>query len=103
MGRDHQPSLYRVVMHVVDLLNPLFLRKNVKRDIAPLPQAMVGIAVDGGGESQPDQQGSAPGCVLIPGEGGDDLLGRSLLQFLHEADSSLGGFGFYQQMKVLGH
>jgi hypothetical protein len=41
--------------------------------------------------------------VLIPGEGGDNLLCGSLLQLLHEADGGFGGLGLNEQVKVLGH
>jgi hypothetical protein len=41
--------------------------------------------------------------VLIPRQGGDNLLRRTLLQFLHEADGSFGRFGSNQEMKVIGH
>jgi hypothetical protein len=43
------------------------------------------------------------GRSALPGEGGDNQLGGSLLQLAHEVDSILGGCGFDQQMKVLGH
>ena len=58
----------------------LFPREDIERDIAPLPQSMARIAVDGGRQSQSRQQGAASGLVLIPGEGGDNLLRGSLLQ-----------------------
>ena len=103
MGRAHQPFLDRIVVHVVNLLDALFFRENVEGDIAPLPEAMIRIAVDGGGESEPGQHRAAPGLMLIPGEGGDNLLGGSLLQFRHEADDFRGGFGSDEKVKVVGH
>ena len=81
----------------------LFPREDVERDIAPLPQSMARIAMDSGGQPQSGQHGAAPGLVLIPGEGGDNLLRGALLQLLHEADDSLGRFRFNQQVKVLRH
>jgi len=57
--------------------------------------------VDGWGKSQPRQQIATPGMVLIPRQGGDNLLRRTLLQFLHEADGGFSSFGSNQQMKVI--
>jgi hypothetical protein len=37
----------------------------------------------------------------VPGTGGDNPLGRALLQFLHEGAGLLGRLGFDQQVKVL--
>ena len=45
----------------------------------------------------------APRIVSVRVEGGDDLLGRALLQFPHEADGVGGRLGADQQMKVLRH
>jgi hypothetical protein len=41
--------------------------------------------------------------VLIPGQGGDNLLRRPLFEFLHEANHGFGGLGSDQQVKVIGH
>ena len=39
----------------------------------------------------------------MAGEGGDDLLCRALLQFLHEADRGFRRVGTNQPVKMLGH
>ena len=59
--------------------------------------------MDGRRQSQSGQQGVAAGMILLPGQGGDNLLGGALLEFLQEAHGSFGGLGSDQQVKVLGH
>jgi hypothetical protein len=45
--RPYSPGQFDIV-HVVEFLHALFLREDVKGDIASLPQSMVRITVDGG-------------------------------------------------------
>jgi hypothetical protein len=43
------------------------------------------------------------GIVLIPGKRGENLLCRSLLELLPEADGGCGGLGSNLEVKVTGH
>jgi len=103
MGRGDQSGGHGVVMHVVKFLHLFFLREDVERDVTPLPQTMIGITVDSGREPQPRQQSAAAGMILIPRQGGDDLLRRPLFKFLHEANHGFGGLWSDKKMEVLGH
>ncbi len=87
----------------MEFLDALFVGENVEGHITALPKSMVGISVDGGRQSQAGQQGSAARVLLISNQRGDNLLRRSFLEFLHEADRGLGGLGLNAQMEVLRH
>lgn len=91
------------MVHVIWFLHLLLVREDVERNVTPLPDAVIAIAVDAGREAQTGQQGAAPGITLIAGQGSDNLLRRPLLEFLEEADRSVGRLGPDQQVKVIGH
>ena len=55
------------------------------------------------GQSQSGQQGAATGMLLIPEEGGDNLLRRSFLEFPDDADGFLRGLRLNEQVEVFGH
>ena len=51
----------------------------------------------------PGRHRATPGMILIPGEGGDNLLRGSLLEFRHEADGIRSGLGLNQPVKMARH
>ena len=66
-------------MHIVELLKAFLLAIDAVRVETPLPDAIVRVAVNGGGQTQAVQHPAAPGMPLIFTQDRDNLLCAALL------------------------
>ncbi len=93
----------RVVMHVTQFLQALFLCEDIEGIESALPDAILSATVDRTGQAKTCEPWSSARVVRIPVEESQDAERRTLLQLLNDAAGGVGCRGTDQQVEVVGH